>query len=164
MQASPNQPGESNPYADPIAFLAAAEPPTHAPASPATVAAVRGTRLWMYLVSGVGLLLSLLVLLSLIGMLASLAQTSGRAGIRGSADLVLNVVVGYGTFIAGVAAASILLWRYANGIGRFQRRPDSERLEKMLSLQRSFWRYSGVVFLGAVGVYVLMAVFAWAGV
>lgn len=163
MQPLPSPSGDSNPYADSLPSASAAKPRSNAPASQGTVTAVRGTRLWMYVVSVVGLLLSSLILLSLIGMLMSLAQFSGRAGFRGNIGPFLEVAVGYGIFIVGVTAASILLWRYANGIGRFQRRPDSERLEQMLALQRSFWWYSGAAFLGAAGVYVVMAVFAWAG-
>ncbi|MEQ8786688.1 MAG: hypothetical protein RIC55_10335 [Pirellulaceae bacterium] len=160
MRESSSLPIEQNPYAEQSTQTDVADDGGGRAAPAQITEPLRRSRLWMYLLSLLGLAAAALVLLMLVGGLMFMMRLSGVQGIRRDIlpFLVVNLV--YGSLAAALAIPSVLLWRFALRIGWFLRRPTSQRLEALLASQARFWRWSGGIVLGLVTIYILMIAFS----
>lgn len=141
-----------NPFLPPSA--PAAEEAPQGGVSSATLEALRGTRPWVMLLGIVGLIGSGLLL-----VFTLFVAIAGSAGGLGKPELLAAAVV-YLLMSLLYVYPSIQLIRFGQAIGRLTAGGAIADLEAALGLQRSFWRYVGVMALVVIALYVVIIVVA----
>ncbi|MEQ8786686.1 MAG: hypothetical protein RIC55_10325 [Pirellulaceae bacterium] len=146
-----------NPYAEQAASTGPVEDSSRRAAPSVLIPPLRQSRPWCYVLSITGLLSAAFVLLGMISMLLVLGWFVGRGGFRANVAPLLIVLLVYSPLCIALAIPSLLLWRFARRIARFLRRPDNQQLETALKAQRTFWRWSGLLVLALIGIYLVLA-------
>jgi uncharacterized membrane protein len=87
----------------------------------------------------------------------------GEAGLPGGM-MSVGVAFLYGVMSLLYLMPGLHLWRYASAIGRMLLSEDVDDLAEALEFQRSFWKFTGVMFLILIVLYfvifAVMIVFA----
>jgi hypothetical protein len=130
--------------------------------------AMRQTKPWVTFLAilgfvGAGFLILAGFLVSIVGVVG---DTFDKGAFRG-----LGALVGVAYLLLGAlyVVPSVLLWRYAAGIGRFLQTAAMDQLAEAVVCQKSFWRFAGIsaaviivlylvaIFLGVVAAFVAAA-------
>ena len=134
------------------------DPLANMPVTPLMVEHLRATKPWVRLISIVMFVATGLMFLA--GLLMMFIPTPG--GMRGFG---FGPVVGIIYFLIGglYLVPAYLLHQYASYIKDLVNGGGDTAMENALGSQKSFWRYSGIVTLVVIGIYVLIFVFAILG-
>lgn len=116
-----------------------------------TMELLRQTRPWVIFFSVLGFLATGLMLL--VGLFITVGGMATRAaGMRVWIGLL------YVAFAAIYLFPSIFLWRYGMRIGSLVARGHAEDLELALEAQKSFWRFTGILTIVVIVLYVVAIV------
>jgi hypothetical protein len=159
-----------NPYSPPSPYAAPAptapgylEPPAMAPGpagavSETAVELLRQTRPWVIFLSVLCFVGSGLCLLAGLFMLVAgaFAGVVSKAGPAEFSPAILGAV--YVPLSGLYVYPGVKLWSYGAAIGRLLGSRALADLESALLQQKSFWKYSGIMAIAVVALYVLIVV------
>jgi hypothetical protein len=134
------------------------DPLANIPVTPLMVDHLRATRPWVLLISIVMFIAAGFMVLG--GLAMMFMPTSPAMGGFGFGPL-LGLI--YFVMSALYIAPAYLLLKYASHIKDLVNGGGDVAMENALGSQKSFWRYSGIVTLIVIGLYVLFFVFAILG-
>lgn len=113
------------------------------------------TRPWVRLMSVVMFIIAGFMLLAALAMLA-VGFGGGRIGNLSGSGLMAGVALFYALFALLYIYPARKLWSYASAINQVASNQDSSSLHLALDHQRSFWKFTGLMVLGLIALYVLI--------
>jgi len=120
-----------------------------------SVELLRETKPWVYLVSGVAIAgAAMMVIVGLIVLL----YLPSRMGVQDDAASMAAGGIAYLLIGALQLTGAILLIRYGQAISGFLAYPATERLDSALSAQKSFWRFTGIVMLTGILLFIALII------
>lgn len=153
-----------NPYAAPNVGDDALEPGAADEAHEAILTSLKRTRPWVMFLAILGFLGSaVMVFLGLMMMVTDAGTSALKTGpFGGMAPFFAFIYIVFGGIYL---VPSTLLWRYADGIGKYARSGGSMKsLAGAIEKQTSFWRFIGIMTAVLMAIYAvsLVGVMFWA--
>jgi len=149
---------QQNPYLPPATDLPAdtASIAVEGNVTPLMVQHLSKTKLWVRVISVllfVGTGITVLMSISMFAMAMAGAGNLGKGALTAGAGSAMGVM--YLAFAVLYIPPAIFLHRYAGAIENVKRGGGSEAVEAALDHQRSFWKFSGIMSLVGIGLFVL---------
>ena len=139
---------ESNPYQAPSADLYGSSAPEMSAVPQEIIVPLQRTKFWVRLISV--LLWILVIAMVILGVVTGIGATSGFGASSGRAETVGFMIgfIGVYVLIAFIYVfPAIKLWAYGSQIGRLMESRNPQDLVAALNMQRSFWKFVGIMTL-----------------
>ncbi len=153
-----------NPYSSPQANLFGSSS-SGGGITPGVLLQLQKTKPWVRFFSvmmflGAGFMILAAVVMGVMGAAFGSVALEGKGSPAMQAGFGVGLAAIYGVMAVLYIYPGIKLWKYADRIRDLQNSQDSAMLEAALNEQRAFWKYTGVMIIVMISLYIVGAMVA----